>query len=168
MAYRQILPITDPLLTQPSAPIGEITDEIRDLARDMLETSRAVNGAGIAAVQVGVPVRLVIVDLIQIGGDTLVMVNPEIIGGTPEVQKRREGCLSMPGVILEVERAAGVRVDYTDLTGERRTYEATDFAAVAVQHELDHLDGVRHIDHLSPLRRAMALKQFQKHRTRQR
>lgn len=166
MALRQIIPITDPRLKAPSLSVGEITAEIRTLAADMLETSRAIRGAGIAAVQVGVPIRLFVMDLSAIGGETITFVNPVVTFKSNEVVTRKEGCLSMPGVVLEVERPDAITVSYTDLDGNEFASTFAGYAGVAVQHEIDHLDGIRHIDHISPLKRGMALTAFAKSRKR--
>lgn len=172
MGYRQILPMTDPLLRTQSAPVtlvdGKVPDPILTLAEDLLATTRAVNGAGMAAVQVGVPVRLFLMDLIAISGDTIVFINPEIIERAEKLVTRKEGCLSMPGGWVEIERPDWVVVRYIGLDGAEHEYRATGMASVCVQHEIDHLDGIRNIDRLSPLKRARALKAFQKSRTRPR
>lgn len=164
MAYRQIIPIDDKLLTKPSAPIefvnGEVPQDILDLAGDMLETCRAINGAGLAAVQVGEPVRLFVMDLAQIEGPTMIFINPEIIARSGETIEMLEGCLSMPGIAFKLERAASVTVRYTALDGEQKTFDAGGYAAICCQHEIDHLDGVRHIDHLSKLKRSRYMKKF--------
>jgi peptide deformylase len=166
MAFRQIVPITDPSLGKPSTPVdlsNGITEEIKALAVDMLDTSREVGGAGMAAVQVGTPVRMFVMDLASVAGDTIVFINPEIVARSAGVIARKEGCLSMPGIaIFDIERPTQVTVNYTDITGTPRTYEADGFAAQCVQHEMDHLDGIRFYDHVSKLKRAMVLKQFAK------
>lgn len=171
MALRQIVPIDHLSLREPSAPVdlaAGVPEDIVTLATDMLETSRAIGGAGMAAVQVGEPIRMFIMDLVSVAGDTIVFINPEIVWRSEETVVRKEGCLSMPGVMIEIARPAQCRVTYTDLKGRAQTYEADGFAAQCVQHEIDHLDGVRMIDGLSPLKRAMVLKQFEKAKARQR
>lgn len=171
MGLRQILPIDDPRLRQPSLPVdlsNGVPEEIVDLAADMLETSRVVSGAGMAAIQVGEPVRVFVMDLVSVAGDTMVFINPEIIAVSEEQVMRLEGCLSMPGVAVSVERPARVTVRFHNIEGVEQTYEATEFAAQCVQHEIDHLDGVRMLDRVSPLKRAMALKQFAKSKVRRR
>lgn len=164
MAYRQIIPIDDKLLTKPSAPIelidGEVPQDILDLAGDMLETCRAINGAGLAAVQVGEPVRMFVMDLAQINGPTMVFINPEIIERSGETIEMLEGCLSMPGIGFTLERAASVTVRYTAIDGVEKTYDAGGYSAICCQHEIDHLDGVRHIDHLSKLKRSRYMSKF--------
>lgn len=169
MTFRQILPITDPRLSEPSMPIdlsAGVPEAIRVLAADLLETSRAVDGAGMAAIQVGEPVRLFVMDLARMDGDTIAFINPKVIETSEEIATRREGCLSMPGIFFDLARPAQVRIAYFDLAGEEQHYVAKDFASMCVLHELDHLDGVRHLDHLSPLKRAMALKKFADQRRR--
>jgi peptide deformylase len=170
MAFRQIVPITDPLLGKVSAPVdltNGVPDAVKVLAADMLETSREVGGAGMAAVQVGEPIRVFVMDLLSVAGDTMAFINPEIIERSEEKVARREGCLSMPGIaIFDIERPAKVTVRYTDLEGVEQTYVAEGFAAQCVQHEMDHLDGIRFYEHVSPLKRSMVLKQFAKSRAR--
>lgn len=167
MAYRQILPITDPLLRQKSAPLdlsNGVTPEMTKLAGDLLDTTRAIGGAGMAAVQIGFPVRMFLLDLFRVMGDTIVFLNPEIVSVAEEKETMREGCLSMPDTFFEIERAAAVVVRYTDISGASAEYRAEGLAARCVLHELEHLDGAVMLDHLSPLKRAMALKQFAKQR----
>lgn len=172
MALRQIVPITHPLLGQPSAPVdlsAGVTAEIKALCVDMLDTSREVGGAGMAAVQVGLPLRLFVMDLASVAGETMVFINPQITERSEGKIARKEGCLSMPGIALfDIARPEKVTVAYTDLAGEPQTYVAEGFAAQCVQHEMDHLDGIRFYEHVSPLKRAMVLKQFEKDRARKR
>lgn len=170
MALRQIIPVTNKLLKTISLPVdlidGEVPQDVLDLAGDMLETCRAVGGAGMAAVQVGVPIRLFVMDLAQIKGDTLVFVNPEITDRSVETIAMQEGCLSMPGLGFPVERSATVTVRYIAIDGTEKTYDASGYASVCCQHEIDHLDGIRNIDRLSPLKRDTLLKRFEKLRAR--
>lgn len=166
---RQILPITDPRLFTKSAPVdvsAGITPEIIKLGSDLLDTSRAVRGAGMAAIQVGVPVRVFLMDLAHIDGDTILFINPEIISLSEEKATRLEGCLSMPNIATEIERPATAMIRYVNLDGNIVEYHAEGFAAQCVQHEMDHLDGVRMIDHVTPMKRAMLLTKFQKQRRR--
>lgn len=170
MALRQIIPVTDKLLREPSVPVelidGEVPTAVLDLAGDMLETTRMVGGAGMAAVQVGEPIRMFVMDLASIKGDTLVFINPEITQRSVETIEMLEGCLSMPGLGFPVERNATVTVRYTTIDGVEKTYDAAGYAAVCCQHEIDHLDGIRNIDRLSPLKRNSLLTRFKKLRAR--
>lgn len=169
MAFRQIVPITAPILGRPSLPVdlaAGVSDEIKALAQDLLDTSRECDGAGMAAVQVGIPIRLFVMDLAQVAGETQAYINPEIVWRSVETVTRKEGCLSMPGAMLDIERPAVIRLAYTDLDGQLQTCEAEGFAAQCIQHEMDHLDGVRMYDHVSSLKKAMTIKQFNKSRVR--
>jgi peptide deformylase len=127
----------------------------------MIETMRIAGGAGLAAPQVGYNVRLFVMQF-QTDPRAVVCVNPTIVKRADETVMRREGCLSMPDVYFEVPRAAWVDVRFSDLAGSDQVARFTDLHSICAQHEIDHLDGVRAIDHLTPLRRAMALKQFAK------
>lgn len=161
MAYLQILPITDPLLKEKSLKVlmedGVLPDYIVPLANDMLETSRAVGGAGLAAVQVGHLIQMFIMDLALVGGPTEGFINPEIIESAEYTVARKEGCLSMPDIFFEVERPAWIRVRYIDLDGVVKEERFEGFEALCVLHEMDHLNGVRAIDLVSPLRRQKLL-----------
>src|SRR5690606_31067409 len=145
-------------------PIVEIDDEIRALAKDMLDTMYNAPGIGLAATQLGVMKRLVVMDLA--GEDEkpnpLVMVNPEITEVGEQIQTTEEGCLSIPELYYEVERPNNVTVQYTDLEGKPVQTQAEGRFAVCVQHEIDHLDGVLYIDYLSRLKRDRVLKKFEK------
>lgn len=152
----------DAVLRQVAVPIKEITDEIRGLAADMVETMHAANGVGLAANQVGVVLRLIVVD---IGGekehDAVALVNPEIIDAADE-EVAEEGCLSVPGFYEPVRRALRVTVKGNDLDGAERTLKCSGLAARAFQHEIDHLEGILFIDHLSPLKRQLFRKEYLK------
>ena len=163
---RQILPINSfrlRLISQPIDLSAGVPEEIKALAQDMLETSRVVGGAGMAAIQVGEPVRLFVMDFSHRGGDTIAFINPEVTYKSEEQVIRKEGCLSMPEVFAMVSRAAEIILTYTDLDGNPQTYQATGLEAMCCQHEMDHLNGTVYLDLLTPLRREIALKQFQKH-----
>jgi peptide deformylase len=164
MATRPILVLPDARLRAVADPVDKIDDEIKKLARDMLDTMYAAPGIGLAAPQVGELKRLVVMDLAKEGEkpDPIVMVNPEILKFSEETQVTEEGCLSIPELYYEVERPAAVTVRYTDLEGNTVTRDATEKFAVCVQHEIDHLDGVLYIDYLSRLKRDRVLKKFEK------
>jgi peptide deformylase len=151
-----VLPITvlgAPILRQVTAPVTEVTEELRSLARDMFETMRAASGVGLAAPQVGRTERLCVVEVEDV---TLALFNPEIIAREGKI-KWEEGCLSIPEVFGWVERSAWVKVRALGLDGAPFEVEGRDLLAVCLQHEIDHLDGKLFIDHLSFLNRRKAL-----------
>lgn len=164
MAKREILVLPDARLRQVAEPIPEVNDEVRKLAKDMLDTMYDAPGIGLAAPQIGEMKRIVVMDLSKEGEepDPIVMVNPEILSYSDETVTSEEGCLSIPEIYYDVERPAEVKVRYTDLEGKQVERDATDRLAVCIQHELDHLDGVLYIDYLSRLKRDRVLKKFQK------
>ena len=168
MALRRILNVAAPddarILKSRSEPVGEVTDAVRALAADMLETMYAAPGIGLAAAQVGELVRIVTMDLTREDEPRApkVFIDPEIVWSSEELKPWEEGCLSIPEIYDEVERPARVRVAFTTLEGERVEEEAADLYAVCIQHEIDHLNGVLFTDHLSRLRRDRALAKVKK------
>ena len=164
MALRDIITVPDPLLKQVSQPVEAVDDALRALMDDMLETMYAAPGIGLAAIQVGVPKRVIVMDLA--GKDEepqpRFFVNPEITWRSEELFVYEEGCLSVPEVYDEVERPARVRLTYLDYAGERVEEEAEGLYAVCIQHEMDHLEGVLFIDHLSRLKRDRAVARVKK------
>jgi len=156
MALREVLKFPDKRLRQLSKPIDEITDEIRTLARDMCDVMYDEPGIGLAAPQVGVPVRLIVVDTSWTQEDAernpLILVNPEITERDGEITWT-EGCLSVPDFEAEVERSASARLIARDLEGGTVVIDASEIQAVCFQHEIDHLDGVLFIDRISRLKR---------------
>ena len=164
MAIRPLVTLPDPRLRLKSEPVDKITDEVRNLAADMLETMYDAPGVGLAAIQIGVPKRVVVMDTAKKDEERrpVVLLNPEITWASEETSTYEEGCLSIPEYYEEVERPARVRFRYTDLDGEAVEIEAEGIVATCVQHELDHLDGVLFIDHLSKLKRARVVKKFAK------
>ena len=159
-----ILLVPDARLRARARPVGPADAEaVRDLAPRMLASMYAAPGIGLAAPQVGALLRLVVVDLqAEDRRDPMVLVNPEILAASAELATREEGCLSLPGQYAEVTRPARVKIRYQDLTGARREVEAADLLATCLQHELDHLDGVLFVDHLSALKRNMLLRKLAK------
>ncbi len=152
---RRVLELPDPHLRERSEPVTEITPQLAQLARDMFHTMHANAGLGLAAPQIGVSARLVVLDLPQdddneLSGRKFVLINPEIelTGARKDMV---EGCLSLPGFRAFVERSEGVTLAFTQLDGTRASLDATGLFAQAVQHEVDHLDGVLFIDHLDSL-----------------
>ena len=168
MAVRPILTVADatPVLKQKSAPVERVDDDLRALMDDMLETMYAAPGIGLAAVQVGVPKRVIVMDLSGREEDKApqprYFVNPEIVWASEELASYEEGCLSIPEVYDEVERPARVKLRYLNYDGEPVEEDAEGLFAVCIQHEMDHLEGVLFIDHLSRLKRERAVKAVKK------
>jgi peptide deformylase len=164
MALRDILIIPDKRLRQVSEPVKKIDAGIRKLVEDMLETMYDAPGIGLAAIQVGAPKRVVTMDLAKKDEPkkAQVFINPEILWSSEELATYEEGCLSIPEYYGDVERPAQVTVKYLDLEGESRELEASGLLATCLQHEIDHLNGVLFIDHLSKLKRDRVLKKFAK------
>jgi len=164
MTIRPLVILPDPKLRLVSEPVTEITDEIRKLADDMLETMYDAPGVGLAAIQIGVPLRMVTMDVSKTEGERqpMVLINPEITWASEEKRVYEEGCLSIPEYYEEVERPDRVRFRYMNLEGEIIEQEASDLLATCVQHEIDHLNGVLFIDHLSKLKRDRVMTKFKK------
>ena len=165
MAVRPILVIPDARLRAVADPIIEVDDEIKALAKDMLDTMYDAPGVGLAGPQIGYMKRVAVIDLADEenpDSGKIVMVNPEIVGMSDEVAISEEGCLSIPEFYYDVERPSEVTVKFFTETGEEVTRHATGRLAVCMQHEIDHLDGVLYIDYLSRLKRDRVLKRFQK------
>ncbi len=152
MALLPILQFPDPRLHTVAKPVAEVDDRIRQLVRDMAETMYAAPGVGLAATQVDVHERVVVIDVSEEGDDLLVLINPEITWKSEERQVYEEGCLSVPGIYDKVERAASIRVRALNEQGETYEFEADGLLAVCVQHELDHLLGKVFVEYLSSLK----------------
>lgn len=164
MPLRPLLIVPDPVLRQASAPVERIDAEVLSLADDMLATMYDAPGIGLAAVQVGVPRRMVVIDLGRSDEerDPHVFINPRVVWSSDERSVYEEGCLSIPEYYAEVERPARVRVEYLDPKGAERSIEADGLMATCLQHEIDHLDGVLFLDYLSKLKRDMVIRKFAK------
>jgi peptide deformylase len=164
MALRDILILPDKRLRQVSEPVKKIDAGIRKLVEDMFETMYDAPGIGLAGIQVGAPKRVVTMDLAKKDEpkNPQVFINPEILWTSEEKAIHEEGCLSIPEFYGDVERPAQVRVKYLDLEGAPRELEASGLLATCLQHEIDHLNGVLFIDHLSKLKRDRVLKKFAK------
>jgi peptide deformylase len=164
MAIRPLVILPDAVLRQVSTPVEAITPEIKALAADMLETMYDAPGIGLAAIQIGVPRRVVTIDLAKQEEEKtpIVFVNPEITWSSDELNVHEEGCLSIPEYYEEVERPARVKVRYLDLDGKQQEIGADGLLATCIQHEIDHLNGVLFIDHLSRLKRERVTKRFAK------
>jgi peptide deformylase len=164
MALRTILTVPDPLLKRVSEPVAAVDDALRTLMDDMLETMYAAPGIGLAAIQIGEPKRVIVMDLAREDEPKAprYFVNPEITWSSEELFSYEEGCLSVPEIYDAVERPARVRLTYLDYQGQRVEEEAEGLFAVCIQHEMDHLDGVLFIDHLSRLKRDRAVAKVKK------
>lgn len=187
MALLPILIAPDPRLKLVSEPVSVVTDELRKLMDDMLETMYEAPGIGLAAVQVGVPKRIIVIDLqkpvdpeaedrddeeapdgkkreIKREKHPMYFINPEITWASEDFVLCEEGCLSVPDLYEEVERPASVKVKFINYHGQPQEIEADEMLAVCIQHEMDHLEGILFIDHLSKLKRDMMLKKLAKSR----
>ena len=186
MAIREILEAPDSRLKTVSAPVTEFNDELRTLVADMFDTMYDAPGIGLAAIQVGVPLRVLVIDLqpddpdaepevcTAHGGHThthqpslkepRIFINPEILDPSDDHSVYQEGCLSVPDIFAEVERPATCRVRWQDLDGTTHEEAMEGLMATCIQHEMDHLEGILFIDHLSRLKRQMALKKLEKMR----
>jgi len=164
MALRDIIILPDKRLRSVSKPVVEISDEIRTLVADMFDTMYDAPGVGLAAIQVGVPSRVVVMDLSkrEAEAEPLVFINPEIAWSSEEKSPYEEGCLSIPDVHEDVERPSRVRIRYLDLDGKPQEADAEGLFATVIQHEVDHLNGVLFIDHISKLKRERIIKKFTK------
>jgi peptide deformylase len=164
MALRDIIILPDKRLRQASKPVARISDDIRQLVTDMFETMYAAPGIGLAAIQVGVPARVVVMDLSkrETEAEPKVFINPEITWSSDDKSPYEEGCLSIPDVHEDVERPARVKVKYLDLEGRAHEEDAQGLFATCIQHEVDHLNGVLFIDHISKLKRDRIIKKFTK------
>jgi peptide deformylase len=164
MTIKPLIILPDPLLRQVSKPIEQIDTEIQRLADDMLETMYDAPGIGLAAIQIGVPRRMLVIDVAREGEEKtpLVFINPEIVASSDERSVYEEGCLSIPDYYAEVERPARVTVKHLDRNGKEQLTEADGLLATCVQHEIDHLNGVLFIDYISRLKREMVIKKFTK------
>jgi peptide deformylase len=164
MAVLELVKAPDPRLKLVSQPIAEVDASLRRFMTDMVETMYAENGIGLAAIQVGVPKRVAVIDLDPGGPKSkqLYLVNPRIVEASGELSTYHEGCLSVPEVWDDVKRPARLTVEYTDEHGEKQTVTADGLFATCLQHEIDHLNGRLFIDHLSKLKRSIALRKSAK------
>jgi peptide deformylase len=164
MAKLPIVTLPDPILRKLSQPVEQVDAEMLRLADDMLETMYAAPGVGLAAIQVGVPRRLVVLDVAEDEEQPqpLTLINPQIVALGELTRVHEEGCLSIPDFRLEIERPASLKLRYIDRGGEQRELTAEGLLATAIQHEINHLDGKLIIDFLSPLKRDMVVRKFKK------
>ena len=164
MAIREILVVPNPVLKEVSQPVAKVDDELRALMDDMLETMYDAPGIGLAAIQIGVPKRVIVMDIAGPDEEKAprFFVNPEIVWSSEDTAPYEEGCLSIPDIYDEVERPARVKLKYLNYQGEEVVEDADGLFAVCIQHEMDHLEGVLFIDHLSRLKRDRAVAKVKK------
>jgi peptide deformylase len=164
MALRDIIVLPDKRLRLKSKPVAGIDGDLRKLVEDMFATMYEAPGIGLAAIQVGVPLRVVVMDLSkkEAESEPKVFINPEILWSSEEKSIYEEGCLSIPDIHEDVERPSRVKVKYLDLEGKPRQEDADNLFATCIQHEIDHLNGVLFIDHISRLKRDRIVKKFVK------
>jgi peptide deformylase len=164
MSIREILTAPNPRLREVSKPVATVDDAVRALMDDMLETMYDAPGIGLAAIQIGVPLRVIVMDLAgeEEEPSPQCFVNPEILDPAEETNFYEEGCLSVPEFFDEVERPARCRVKFLDYDGKQQLIEAEGLFATCIQHEMDHLEGILFIDHLSRLKRERVLRKLKK------
>ncbi|MFM7085066.1 MAG: peptide deformylase [Hyphomicrobium sp.] len=164
MSVLPIVTLPNPILRQVSAPVERIDPELLRLADDMLETMYDAPGCGLAAVQVGVPRRMFVLDCSSEDEprQPLVLINPEIVVIGPQMRAHEEGCLSIPEFKVEIERPSSLRIKYLDREGKQQEQDAEGLLATAIQHEYDHLQGKMIIDYLTSLKRDMVIRKFKK------
>ena len=162
MAVLKIEMLGAPVLRQRAAEVEAVDDDVRRLVRDMFDTMYAANGQGLAAPQVGVSRRIIVLDVPQSDAPAYALINPRVVEQSNETARAEEGCLSIPGVSDMVERPAKVVVEALDAEGAPVRIEADGELARCLQHEIDHLDGILYIDRLSPLKRKMLLARYRK------
>ena len=166
MSKREIVIEPDPILRKKSENLEKVDDELRSLLNDMLETMYSAPGIGLAAVQVGILKRLIVIDISKEKDekDPLFLINPEIISRSKNTSIYEEGCLSLPGYYAEIERPAECHIKYIDYNGKDQQIKANGLLSTCIQHEVDHLNGVLFIDYLSKLKKDMILKKLVKHK----
>ncbi len=174
MAILPIIEVPDPRLKTISEPVTKFDDDLKKLVDDMFETMYDAPGIGLAAIQVGVPKRVLVIDLQEPeveGGEAVrnpqIFINPELFDPSGEMNKYQEGCLSVPDQYADVDRPTKIRARWQDLNGDTHEAEIEGLLATCLQHEMDHLEGILFIDHLSRLKRQMILKKLNKQRKEQ-
>jgi len=168
MSLKTILTEPNKLLRQISQPVERVGDAERELMNDMLETMYAANGIGLAAIQIGVPKRIIVMDLSKEENKKLPMyfVNPLIIKKNEETTIYEEGCLSVPNQFAEIQRSSKCEIEYLDFNGDKKNLEAEGLLATCIQHEMDHLEGILFIDYLSKLKKEMIIKKLSKQQSK--
>ena len=166
MSQRKIVIEPDPILREKSVPLEKVDNELRKLLDDMLETMYAAPGIGLAAVQVGILKRLIVIDISKDKEKKkpLFLINPEIISRSKKTSTYEEGCLSLPGHFAEIERPAECQIKFINYEGKEKELKADGLLATCIQHEIDHLDGILFIDYLSKLKKDMIIKKLIKHK----
>jgi peptide deformylase len=162
MAKLTILRYPDPRLHTVAEPVAQVDGRIRHLVDDMLETMYDADGVGLAATQVDVHRRLIVIDISEAHDQLITLINPRILGQSPDIQECEEGCLSVPGIFDSVERPAEVEVEALGLDGKSFRIKADGLLAVCIQHEMDHLEGIVFVDHLSRLKRNRIVSKLRK------
>ena len=164
MTIKKILTEPNKILRQVSKPVDKVTKEEQVLMDDMLETMYEANGIGLAAIQIGVPKRIIVMDIYkdEKGKNPMYFVNPIIKDKNKEMSTYEEGCLSVPNQFAEVDRPAACEVEYLDYYGKKKVLKANGLLATCIQHEMDHLEGILFIDYLSKLKRSMIVKKLSK------
>ena len=164
MAIKKILVEPNKLLRQVSHPVEEVDKQIQKIMDDMLETMYSANGIGLAAIQIGVPKNLIVIDLLtkEKKKNPMFFVNPKIIKKSSKMSKYEEGCLSIPNLFAEIQRPSECEIEYLDYEGNKTSLKATGLLATCIQHEMDHLKGILFIDYLSKLKRDIILKKLSK------
>ena len=164
MAKKKILTIPDPVLRQISEPVTKVNSEVKKLMDDMLETMYAAPGIGLAAVQVGILKRVIVIDLSKDGEkkEPIFIVNPEITSKSKELISYEEGCLSIPNQFAEIKRPSSCKINFLNYEGKKSEIDADGLLATCIQHEIDHLNGILFIDHLSKLKKDLILKKTKK------
>ena len=167
MAIKKILIEPNKILRQVSQPVIEVNKEIQSILDDMLETMYSANGIGLAAIQIGIPKNLIVIDLLtkEKKKDPMYFINPKIIKKSTKFSKYEEGCLSIPNLFAEVQRPTECEVEYLDYNGEKQILKAEGLLATCIQHEMDHLEGILFIDYLSKLKKSMILKKLSKNKS---
>ena len=166
MSQRKIVIEPDPILRKESEPIEKVDNDLRKLLDDMLETMYAAPGIGLAAVQVGILKRLIVIDISKDKEkkNPLFLINPKIVSKSKNTSIYEEGCLSLPGHFAEIERPAECQINFLDYNGKKKEISAKGLLSTCIQHELDHLNGILFIDYLSKLKKDMIIKKLVKHK----
>ena len=168
MAVKQILKEPNQLLRQISEPVDKVGENEQKLMDDMLETMYAANGIGLAAIQIGFPKRIIVIDISkdETNKNPMYFVNPIILNKATEQSNYLEGCLSLPDQFAEIKRPEKCEVEYLDYNGEKKLLQAEGLLATCIQHEIDHLEGILFIDYLSKLKKSMIIKKLSKQKNK--
>ena len=164
MSIRKVVIEPDPILRKKSESLYQVNNDIRKLLDDMLQTMYAAPGIGLAAVQIGILKRIIVIDISkkEEKKNPIFLINPEIIFQSKETSTYEEGCLSLPGHFAEIERPAKCKIEYIDYNGKKAELEAEGLLSTCIQHEIDHLNGILFIDYLSKLKKDMIIKKLKK------